>query len=90
MKTEPKCTARSNCAVCKKKRPPAAIKEGDPFCSNLCCRKFHGVVFAADAKATGDKRKTRPTAAQIPRISGNRQLPPRGDQRVIKVNDALK
>ncbi len=90
MKTEPKVTKRSNCAVCGKKRPPVAIAEGDPFCTNQCCRQFHGIVFVADAKATGNKRKTPVTAAQIPRISGHRQLPPRPEQRVIEVNDALK
>ena len=33
--------AGERCAVCPKKLPPIALREGDPFCSNECARKFH-------------------------------------------------
>ncbi len=39
---------------CKKRLGPAAVKERDPWCSTLCCRKHHGVQFASDtARVSG-------------------------------------
>ena len=50
---DPKMRADGTCARegCSKPLPELALAEGDPFHSSLCCRKYHDVVFACDAKS---------------------------------------
>lgn len=33
---------QDRCFLCGRERPEAAVKEGDPFCSTPCARKYHG------------------------------------------------
>lgn len=41
---------------CKKQLPLIAVKEGDAFCSNDCCRKYHHVVFPKVTEHQGSRR----------------------------------
>lgn len=34
------------CYICKSVRSPQAVKDKDPFCSNVCCRDYFGVPQA--------------------------------------------
>lgn len=45
---DPKPRKNGTCAQDGKRRPPAAVAAGDPFCSVTCCRKFHKVVYRGD------------------------------------------
>ena len=41
LKRDPRIRKDGKCR-CGKVRPKAAVRDGDPWCSNLCCRKYHG------------------------------------------------
>lgn len=82
MKADPKIRADGLCArdECENELPVL----DDPFCSNACCRLWHGVVFPNDLKlnANPPPKKTKHGRHQIPKIPGQR--------RRIEVNAALK
>ena len=52
-KAEPALGER--CAVCPKKLPAIALREGDPFCSNDCARKYHDVPLSKALAKNYDK-----------------------------------
>lgn len=56
-KQPPKMKANRTCArkECDVRLPIIGIEHGDPFCSALCSRKFHGVVFESDAFTAGKR-----------------------------------
>lgn len=61
MTPDPPVPADGLCVVCggerkqPKKRLYADAAAGDPFCSSVCCRLWHGVVFVSPA--TSDARR---------------------------------
>lgn len=42
---------------CKKRLPKLGVKDGDPFCSNECCRRYHG--FPMPSYSNGIERRRR-------------------------------
>lgn len=61
MKPEPRIRKDGLCYVCKEERPEAAVKDGDPFCSNECCKRYQGILpktKAADGRRMPTKAET--------------------------------
>lgn len=61
MREDPPIRVDGLCAQDGKERPEIAVEKGDPFCSQLCCRNWHGIVFPSDATSRPNaKRRGRP------------------------------
>lgn len=51
MIADPAARADGKCYMCLGKRPAPAAKVGDPFCSQPCCRDYHGVTWRSEELA---------------------------------------
>ena len=47
---EPRPRQDGLCALktCRRRLGPLAVRDGDPFHTSLCCRRYYGVVFHSD------------------------------------------
>ncbi len=51
--SDPKPRRNGTCAVCGRKRPPAAVAGRDPFDRTECARKFHGAELTLPKTGRG-------------------------------------
>jgi len=62
------------CAVDGKERPELAVEKGDPFCSQLCCRVYYGVVFPSDANSRPNAKRRKREAGEEVTMTGRRKV----------------